>query len=208
MDISGTQGYEEFADYFIQASSQLKFEQVCQDFIPFLPPFDADILDVGTGTGEFAMALAQMGHKVTGVEPVTTFLQRAITAEDLALNQHPIRWLKDHLPQLRGLDQHKPYDFILVNAVWHHLNLQERAQAMARISQLLGTGARCAMSLRNGPAGIGSRVFATDAQDTIKLAEEHGLNCIFERQQQGSFLPGKPKAFWSRLVLEKSLHLL
>ncbi len=35
---------------------------------PLLPPAPADVLDVGTGTGFLALLLAELGHRVTGID--------------------------------------------------------------------------------------------------------------------------------------------
>ena len=42
-----------------------------------LPPAPADVVDVGTGTGEMALLLANLGHRVTGVDFAEHMLRRA-----------------------------------------------------------------------------------------------------------------------------------
>ncbi|KXK61160.1 hypothetical protein AWW66_15040 [Micromonospora rosaria] len=42
-----------------------------------LPPAPADVLDVGTGTGQVAMVLAGLGHRVTGIDLAEGMLDRA-----------------------------------------------------------------------------------------------------------------------------------
>ena len=60
---------------------------------------------------------------------------------------------------------------MLIDAVWHHLTELERENALKKIAPLIKFQGRCAISLRNGPAGMGTRVFATNANDTINLFE-------------------------------------
>jgi hypothetical protein len=59
------------------------------------------------------------------------------------------------------------------------------------------------ISLRNGPSGMGTRVYPTDSNDTIKLFESYGFKCIFRHCNQASFLPNKENVKWARLVFEK-----
>ncbi|MEV6815758.1 methyltransferase domain-containing protein [Micromonospora sp. NPDC051296] len=42
-----------------------------------LPPAPLDVLDVGTGTGQVAMVLAGLGHRVTGIDLADGMLDRA-----------------------------------------------------------------------------------------------------------------------------------
>lgn len=196
---SGTQGYERFASIFIETSQALDFYQSCKDYITFLPQAPADILDVGAGAGQNSAALARLGHKVKAVEPMSEFL----AAARATYPQLPIEWRSDSLPQLATLDENVQFDFILVEGVWHHLDESERAVAIARLSVLIKHQGLCAISLRNGPAGMGIRVFPTDALKTIEQFNQFGFECISCTQNQPSIYSFKENVFWSRIVLQK-----
>ena len=51
-------------------------------------------------------------------------------------------------------------------------------KAMKRIYDLLKHGGLCAMSLRNGPAGLGTHFFPTDSKQTRHHFENHGFECL------------------------------
>ena len=196
----GTEGYERFVPLFIQSSQNLDFDIVCKDFIDFLPSKNSNILDLGAGAGQNSAALDKLGFKVTAIEPMIEFLKAA-------RNEYKgtsIKWLHGSLPDLACLDTHEEtFDFVLIDAVWHHLNKAERDIAAAKISSVINKHGRCAISLRNGPSGMGTRVFPTNSNDTINLFESYGFKCIFSLNNQASILPHKDKVKWQRIVLEK-----
>ncbi|MDR7091898.1 class I SAM-dependent methyltransferase [Cellvibrio fibrivorans] len=196
---NGTQGYEHFISIFIEASQSLDFYQSCKDYLSFLPKEPADILDVGAGAGQNSAALARLGYRVKAIEPMPDFL----AAARATYSQHPIEWRDDSLPHLVTLDEKVQFDFILVEGVWHHLDESERAAAIARLSVLTKQQGLCAISLRNGPAGMGIRVFPTDALQTIEQFKHFGFECIFCTQNQPSIYSFKENVFWSRIVLRK-----
>ena len=199
-EVPGTEGYERHVPEFIRLSQALSFETVCADFLGHLPEPPGRILDAGTGAGQNAAALALMGHSVVAVEPLSAFLEAARTTY-AALD---IRWIRDSLPLLERLPaQSGPFDFILVDGVWHHLTEEERSRTLARFSVLLREGGRCALSLRNGPPGMGTRVYPTRVRDTVQDAEQTGFVCTYVNENQPSLLPGKASVSWARLVLEK-----
>lgn len=199
--VRGTAGYERWISHFIENSQALDFHEVCKSFIEFLPVAPANILDVGAGAGQNAMALAQMGHSVVAVEPMPEFLDAA--RKQYAL--HPIIWHQDSLPDLICLGKHTDqFDFILVDGVWHHLAESERERALQRFSALLKVGGRCALSLRNGPPGMGTLVFPTDAGETINQAKPYGLTPVMTLENQPSLFSYKTDVTWSRLVLQKT----
>ena len=200
MTVSGTKGYEQSADRFISISQTLDFHKVCKDFIPFLPSAPARILDVGAGAGQNADALHKMGHVVTAVEPVAEFLEAARARYPTS----SVRWVKGSLPTLDCLSStEEPFDFILVEAMWHHLNDSERIQSIMRFKDLLTDKGRCAFSLRNGPAGLSSCVYRIDVDATIKQLKQVGFTSIFCTRNQPSILPNKQDVTWARLVVEK-----
>jgi hypothetical protein len=87
--------------------------------------------------------------------------------------------------------------------VWHHLNETERERAAVRLSQIINSGGKCALSLRNGPAGMGTRVFAANAEKTIAQFQGLGFRSVFKLQDQPSFYSHKKDVEWSRIVFEK-----
>ncbi len=198
--IAGIEGYKRFTEIFIESSQALDFNKACKDFLSFLPTSPASILDIGTGAGQNAAALAKLGHKVTAVEPMPDFLSSAQTTyKDLN-----VKWLNGALPELTCISPNHPkFDFILINAVWHHLNEIERELAATRLSTLIKSGGRCAISLRNGLAGMGTRVYPTDSDITIKQFKGMGFNCILHLKNQPSVYSQKKDVNWSRIVLQK-----
>ena len=198
--VPGVEGYERSAERFISVSQSLRFEVVCGDFLSYLPRLGSRVLDAGSGAGQNAAALADMGYTVVGVEPMRAFLQAARTR----YADKPVVWFEDSLPDLKTLgDASVSFQFILVDAVWHHLDVQERETALARFGDLLDSRGRCALSLRNGPAGLGTRVYQTDTQETLRMARALGFACIFLRENQPSILEGKDDVHWARIVLQK-----
>ncbi|TQV88232.1 class I SAM-dependent methyltransferase [Aliikangiella coralliicola] len=198
--VAGTEGYDRFIPLFIQASQSLDFIEACADFIPFLPPEPARVLDIGSGAGQNASALAEMGFNVTAVEPMQAFL-------DAAKNTYqnvPVRWFKDCLPHLDCLAcESDKFDFILINSVWHHLDEIECEQAIHRLSTIVKKGGKCAISLRNGPAGMGTRVYPTDVELTVRQFQENDFECLLILENQPSILKSKDSVKWSKVVVRK-----
>ncbi|MDB4443189.1 hypothetical protein N9157_01620 [Saprospiraceae bacterium] len=75
--------------------------------------------------------------------------------------------------------------------------------ALVNISQLLKPRGIFVFSLRNGPAGIGTHVFPTNFQKTIKDAKEYGFEVLLELDNQPSLMKNKERVKWSRIVLKK-----
>ena len=198
--VAGIEGYEKHLSLFIESSQALNFQTVCKDFIEFLPPEKSHVLDVGSGAGQNAAALDGLGFIVTAVEPMREFRQSAQSTYKKA----SVTWLSGSLPKLASLDvDTEKFDFVLIEGVWHHLNEIEREQAVARLSQIVKQKGKCAISLRNGPAGLGSCVYPTDPNQTKQVFENFGFDGIFVKENLDSILPNKKDVKWSRIVLQK-----
>ncbi len=198
--VPGTQGYETGVERFIEVSRALRFENTYPEFVRFLPKRSAKILDVGCGIGQNAAALAKLGHTVTALDP----LERFVSAAQNIYRDSSVRWMQDSLPAMKLLGSSGPFDFILMAAVWQHLDEQERRDAMDRVASLAAPGCHVAMSLRNGPAGLGSRVFPIDVDRTIGDATARGFSRVYLERDRPSILPNKVDVRWAYLVLRRS----
>ena len=198
--VPGIEGYERSVQRFVESSQALDFAEVCRDFLDHLPLLPGRVLDAGAGAGQNAAAIAKMGHLVVAIEPMADFLAAArATYANL-----PVTWIDDSLPKLQQLGSAPAqFDFILVDGVWHHLDEAARSRAISRFAFLLKPGGKCALSLRNGPAGMGTCIYPTDASCTLKQAQACGLECVFRLENQPSIFSHKKNVTWSRLVLLK-----
>ncbi|TDF35529.1 class I SAM-dependent methyltransferase [Alteromonadaceae bacterium M269] len=196
----GTEGYERFVQRFVEVSQGLDFHSVCRDFLQFLPSGRARVLDLGAGVGQNSAALSRLGYAVVAVEPMREFLE---AAKDTYTDVDVV-WFNDSLPQLAQIKHDTgQFSFVLIDGVWHHLNEVEREQTAGRLSEIIESKGKCAISLRNGQAGMGTRVFPIDVDDTITLLEQYGFKSIFCVRNQASILPNKEQVTWARVVLEK-----
>src|SRR5205085_8273140 len=72
-EVLGTQGYAEDAEWLIPRYESVNPSEKYQVVAHLFPKFPSFFLDVGAGTGVDAAWLAQEGHQVLAVEPVTAF---------------------------------------------------------------------------------------------------------------------------------------
>lgn len=103
---------------------------------PYLPPAPANILDIGCGTGSLSLLLAELGHRVTGID----FAPAMITqAEQKAASAH--QSISFHV--MEASDPHfapKQFELILCrHLLWA---LPEPAQVLKKWVALLKPGGR------------------------------------------------------------------
>lgn len=198
--VPGTRGYQESAESFAEASFKLAFEHINADFLALLPNLGSRVLDLGSGVGQNAAALAKRGYHVVAVEPLPDFIEIA-----QAKYPHPdITWLNDSLPLLQKVNVDAGlFDFVLIDGVWHHLSSQERRTCIQRLTTLLKVGGSIAISLRNGPAGAGKHIFPTCADELTCHAKEFGFEVVLRIDNQPSKMKNKPNVIWSRFGLKR-----
>lgn len=195
--VEGTAGYGTDVERFVAATESVDFEDLHEPYLDLIPRLPGRVLDIGAGIGRDAHVFASMGHDVVAVEPMVRFLDVARARYD----SPKIQWLCDSLPELVSLSEADDlFDFVLVSAVWHHLDDSERERALSRIGRLVRVGGRFALSLRNGPAGGGTHVFPTDHDLTIQLATDAGFKTEVALKDLPSLVPGKSGVVWSKLL--------
>jgi SAM-dependent methyltransferase len=197
--LSGTEGYAEEAEALAVRYEGMTLEQVYGDALPLFPKPPASVLDIGAGTGRDAAALAARGHKVVvAVEPTQALREHGQKIHAA----RKIKWLDDGLPDLdKVFDLDRRFDLILLNAVWMHLDKDQRRPAMAGIASLTEPGGHIVLSLRHGPVPAGRRMFPVTAAETVALAEWQGLRTLYNKQHPD--MHGREGVSWTWLVFER-----
>jgi len=193
--IASTLAYSEKAEALAKQYESVSFEDVHGDVLDLLPLPPARALDIGAGTGRDAAALAARGYEVTAIEPTPEF--RAIGRKLHA--GAAIAWIDDVLPALPNVPG--SFDLILLSAVWMHLAVEERAAAMTRVAAMLQPDGVMVLSLRHGPIPEGRILFEVTAEETVALAEAHGLRTLHHGERPNQF--GQPGVWWSRLAFRR-----
>lgn len=196
----GTAGYDKAAAALL--ATRLAFDEVHRHILHLLPPAPARVLDVGAGPGHDAAHLARLGHEVTAVEPTPELREGARALyPDLS-----IAWIDDSLPRLArlGASARAPFDLVLVEGVWAHLDVADRAAGLPVLARLLAPGGVLAISLRHGPAAPGRIVHPVSADETLAQAHGQGLApevCV----ATGSLQPANIArgVTWTRLAFRK-----
>ncbi|ANJ74632.1 SAM-dependent methyltransferase [Ralstonia insidiosa] len=195
---AGTAGYGSRATELAAQYESITFEAVHRDVIHLFPQHDADVLDIGAGSGRDAAALAARGHRVVAIEPTLELRQ-----EGKRLHPLPnLEWVDDHLPLLQVMrSSARRFDLILLTAVWMHLDEAERKAAMSAVAELVRAGGVIVMSLRHGPVPEGRQMFDVSADETIALGQQAGLQ-EHHRSTREDML-GRGDVTWSFLALKR-----
>ena len=113
--VSGTEGYAEKAGGLAKRFEGFAFADIHKDLLCLIPAQAALVLDVGSGSGRDAAALAAMGHDVVAIEPTRELRKKAKFLHPSAR----IEWLDDSLPELVKLTSRKTcFNLIMLTAVW------------------------------------------------------------------------------------------
>lgn len=197
-----TAGYADQADALIERYEAIDSALLFDAITPLLPAPPARLLDVGAGTGRDGAYFSSLGYDVSAVEPTKPFREAGVKLRADAR----ISWIDDRLPNLATLDASARQDVIILDAVFMHLDLNERTRSMARLADLLRPGGALFMSLRHGPVPHGRRMFEVTAEETVELAAQYRLAPIYERRNAPSFQSQNTQACvrWTVLLFEKS----
>jgi len=161
-----------------------------------LPSSPASVLDVAAGSGRDAAWLADMGHKVTAVEPSAAMRREAMSAH----GENGVEWIDDSLPFLSRVPRPRGgYSFILVAAVWMHLDPGQRTIAWSRLAELCAVGGSVLVTLRHGPSDE-ERPMKPICEDLeIKAARASGFYKAW-LLPSGEDLLGRSAVRWSQLA--------
>lgn len=103
------------------------------------PPY-GEALDLGTGSGIWAVKLAERGWRVTGVDNVDKALERARgRAQDAGVD---VKFVNGDLTRLRESDVGSGFDFLIDNGAFHSMPSDADRAAMGReVSAVAAPGA-------------------------------------------------------------------
>jgi SAM-dependent methyltransferase len=174
-------------------------EQIYAAVLDLLPREPARIADIGAGTGRDAAWLAEQGHRVLAVEPVREFREAGV-----ALHGDRIEWLDDQLPELSKLQQHGPFDLVMLCAVWHHLDTAGRARAIPGLAQATAPGGQLILSLRHDPTPDRG-TFPAPPEEAIELASAAGFALTRQAETESVHPVSRANGVrWTWLVLTRA----
>lgn len=190
--------YDSESTKYFENYSKLYFSNVHKQFVKFLPETsNANILDIGCGSGRDALSLARRGYQVTAVDPSIKMLALAQEKN----NHENIHWLNDSLPKLLTLGK-STYDFVLLSAVWMHIALHEREISLNRISKLLKLGGRLAITLRIGQPDPTRMMYPVSTEELLNQSKKINLNPIYISRETKDSLK-RNEVTWKKIVLQK-----
>lgn len=108
---------------------------------------DLTVLDIGCGSGDDALAFAQMGHHVTAVEP-----SDLIDIAKEKNNSPRIKYVSDTLPDLKRVTSKPVFDAVVLGAVIQYIHPQDLRASLKRMSQNLKQGGKLYISYPNPPS--------------------------------------------------------
>lgn len=170
-------------------------------FLRFLPEKGASCLDVGSGSGRDAAALARRGFRVTAVEP-SNGLRKLAQANHVCPN---ITWIDDALPKLaKVIARNERYSFILLSAVWMHIPESQRMQSLQVLAKLLEPNGYIALTLRMGGSSHDRIMYPVSVEALLQQAVHAGLKPVYIGRATRDSL-NRSEVEWRKVVLAASL---
>lgn len=163
--------YQKNALQLAEQYNSLEFEIVHQAWSVYWPESGTSVLDVGAGSGRDVRWFFNRGCSVVAVEPAAGF--RHIGKEN---SSDDIVWLDDALPNLPQVQRFKQrFDLIILSAVWMHLPINQRADAIKVLSALLSDSGTLVVTLRHGEFKDSRESFAVSVSELEQLGANAGL---------------------------------
>jgi SAM-dependent methyltransferase len=153
------------------------------------------ILDVGAGSGRDSAFLLNQGHDVVAIEP-SKGMQAHLLAKLPDLNV-----IANPLPMEQNI-QGKPFDLILLSAVWMHIRPEFRERAFNWLENHLSKGGRLIIFLRHGPFSDGRKEHPVSADEIKAYALSHGLVLTTSNESEVDLL-GRGEVFWETVIISK-----
>ncbi|HST91395.1 MAG TPA: class I SAM-dependent methyltransferase [Brevundimonas sp.] len=160
------------------------------------------VLDVGAGSGRDAAAMADLGHHIWAVEPSDRMrgLGRALHGAN------KIQWLDTSMPKLQAPAlAGRRFDLIVLSAVWMHVPVRQRREALERLSDLLAPGGEIYLTLRLGPGDGERAMYPVSSEELGRLAPLAGLE--YRTLGDKPDLLGRKDVSWRIVTLTKPAPL-
>lgn len=159
-------------------------------------------LDVGAGSGRDAQWLADLGWKVTAVEPACKLREIARNRTHAA-----IKWVDARLPDLVGVNAPGDgFDLILLSAIWMHVPQNYRPASFKRILDLLSPSGTVIITLRFGPSDPERPMYPVSVDELIVLAAEYGISIVELNTQHSSDQLQRADVTWKTVALVRAVE--
>ena len=163
-----------------------------------MPPKGTSALDIGAGTGRDAAWLAVQGYRTTAVEPSATM--RRIGRRRRPDNA--VSWLDDRLPELARVRRLEPFDLVVLNAVWMHIEPCDRHAALSAVLDATAPGGLVLMSLRHGPAPPERGMHPCRPAEVSEIADARKASTV--RTIETGDQRTRPNLRWTQIALRQS----
>ncbi|MCT6699892.1 class I SAM-dependent methyltransferase [Rheinheimera sp. 4Y26] len=198
--------YHDKAHEFVQQYEAVTAQDVHGQWLKLLSDLaPGNALDIGAGSGRDARYLAEVGFTVTAVEPADALREQAINLCNQLPEHQNIKWLADELPNLPRLkDQQGRFEIVLLSAVWMHLTLTERYQALPVLNRLLASDGLLVITLRHGTFTDGRLSYTVSSDEILQLVLQHQLPLSpLQITHLETDALGRNDVLWQTVVLKK-----
>ncbi|PSW09971.1 methyltransferase domain-containing protein [Photobacterium sanctipauli] len=193
------QFYNDNAQQMADSYLSLSFEHVHASWKAYWPVAtegeQAQVLDIGAGSGRDAKWFHQQGCEVYAIEP-------ADALRELGKQHLPhATWLEDTLPELKKVvSLGIRFDLILVSAVWMHIPPSERKRAFRKLANLLSPNGKLVISLRHGCFHDKRIAHDVSVEELEQLAKDHALQVCLKTDLDNDEM-GRDEVKWQTVVL-------